>query len=69
MKKIIIGSGNSHKIEEIKSYFSDLDLKFSGLDQNLDLPPVIEDGSSYKENALKKARNNNQKIYYFLKNN
>lgn len=56
MEKIIIGSGNSHKIEEIKSYFSDLDLEFSGLDQDLDLPPVVEDGSSYKENALKKAR-------------
>ena len=56
MKKIVIGSGNQHKIEEIKSFFSDLDLKFEGLDPELDLPEVIEDGKSYKQNALKKAR-------------
>lgn len=56
MKKIIIGSGNQHKIEEIKAFFADLDFVFEGLDPDLDLPEVIEDGKSYKENALKKAR-------------
>lgn len=56
MKKIIIGSGNQHKIEEIKSFFSDLNFEFEGLDTNLKLPEVIEDGKTYKENALKKAR-------------
>jgi XTP/dITP diphosphohydrolase len=56
MKKIVIGSGNQHKIEEIKSFFADLDFDFEGLDPELDLPEVIEDGKSYKENALKKAR-------------
>ncbi|MFN2341219.1 MAG: XTP/dITP diphosphatase [Halanaerobium sp.] len=54
--KIIIGSGNQHKIEEIKAFFSDLEFNFEGLDPELDLPEVIEDGKSYKENALKKAR-------------
>jgi XTP/dITP diphosphohydrolase len=56
LKKIIIGSGNQHKIEEIKAFFADLDFNFEGLDPELDLPEVIEDGKSYKENALKKAR-------------
>jgi len=56
MSKIVIGSGNQHKIEEIKAYFADLDLNFEGLNSELDLPEVIEDGKSYKENALKKAR-------------
>ena len=56
MTRIIIGSGNQHKIEEIKSFFSDLKLEFVGLDPDLDLDEVIEDGESYKENALKKAR-------------
>jgi XTP/dITP diphosphohydrolase len=55
MKKIIIGSGNQHKIEEIKAFFSDLDFDFEGLNPELALPEVIEDGKSYKENALKKA--------------
>lgn len=56
MGKIIIGSGNQHKIEEIKAFFADLDFNFEGLDSELELPEVIEDGKSYKENALKKAR-------------
>lgn len=56
MEKIIIGSGNQHKIEEIKSFFSDLHFEFEGLDPKLDLPEVVEDGKTYKENALKKAR-------------
>lgn len=56
MKKIIIGSGNQHKIEEIKAFFADLDFNFEGLDPELELPEVVEDGKNYKENALKKAR-------------
>lgn len=56
MEKIVIGSGNQHKIEEIKSFFSDLNFKFEGLNPDLDLAEIIEDGKTYKENALKKAR-------------
>lgn len=62
MRKIIIGSGNQHKIEEIKAFFADLDLDFEGLDPELDLPEVLEDGKSYKENALKKARQRAQEL-------
>lgn len=62
MEKIIIGSGNQHKIEEIQAYFSDLKFEFVGLDPNLDLPEVIEDGESYQENALKKARQRSQEL-------
>ena len=56
MEKIIIGSGNQHKIEEIKAFFADLNFDFEGLDPELDLPEVVEDGRTYRENALKKAR-------------
>jgi len=62
MKKIVIGSGNQHKIEEIKAYFSDLKFDFVGLDPELELPEVIEDGKSYRENALKKARQRAQEL-------
>ncbi|ADQ14322.1 XTP/dITP diphosphatase [Halanaerobium hydrogeniformans] len=56
MQKIIIASGNQHKIEEIKSFFSDLKIDFLPLPEDKKLPEVIEDGKSYRENALKKAR-------------
>lgn len=62
MRKIIIGSGNQHKIEEIKACFLDLDFKFVGLDPELELAEVIEDGKNYKENALKKARQRAQEL-------
>lgn len=54
--EIIIGSGNQHKIEEIKAFFKELNLTFKSLPEDRYLAEVIEDGKSYKENALKKAR-------------
>ncbi len=62
MKKIIIGSGNKNKIKEIKDFFADLKLDFVGLPEDIDLPPVVEDGSSYRENALKKARQRSEEL-------
>ena len=56
MTKIIIGSGNEHKIREIKAFFADLNIDFQPLPDDRKLPEVIEDGKNYKENALKKAR-------------
>ena len=56
MQKIIIASGNEHKIEEIQSFFSELKIDFRALPEDKKLPEVIEDGKSYRENALKKAR-------------
>lgn len=56
MTKIIIASGNQHKIEEIKAFFKELKIDFKALPQEKELPEVVEDGKSYKENALKKAR-------------
>ncbi len=56
MTKIIIGSGNEHKIREIKAFFAELKIDFQPLPDDRELPEVIEDGKNYKENALKKAR-------------
>jgi len=56
MTKIIIGSGNKHKIREIKAFFAELNIDFQPLPDDRELQDVIEDGKNYKENALKKAR-------------
>ncbi len=56
MNQIIIGSGNQHKIEEIKAFFSEIKIDFKALPEHRNLTEVVEDGKSYKENALKKAR-------------
>lgn len=62
MEKIVIGSSNQHKIKEIKAFFADLEFEFEALDQNLELAEVVEDGDSYKENALKKARQRSEEL-------
>lgn len=55
-RKLLIASSNRGKIREIKEYLTDLDLELIGLPELAPLPEVIEDGISFRENALKKAR-------------
>ena len=54
MKELIIASGNAHKIIEIQEILGE-EFKVKGLkDLDKDIE-IIEDGKSYKENALLKA--------------
>ncbi len=55
--EIVIASHNKDKIEEIKSILAHPHISFSSLLDYPDCPPVIEDGKTYLENALKKAKN------------
>ncbi len=54
--KIILATKNEAKIREINRIFSDLDVEFIGMDNYPGIPKVIEDGKTYHENALKKAK-------------
>ena len=54
MKKLILASNNAHKVEEIKSILDDytiLTLKDINFEKE-----IIEDGTTFEENALIKAR-------------
>lgn len=54
MKELILASNNAHKVEEIKSILDDykiLTLKDIGYYED-----IIEDGTTFEENALIKAR-------------
>ena len=55
-KRIIFATGNAHKMVEIKSILKDLgmpiySMKEMGIDIN-----IVEDGTTFEENALIKAR-------------
>lgn len=54
----LLATNNSHKVEEIKSIFLELNvaLELKTLNQISSAPEVIEDGATFTENALKKAR-------------
>lgn len=55
MKKIIIASNNSHKIEEIKEILKEFPLEVKSLkEENINIE-VEEDGKTFEENAKKKA--------------
>ena len=56
MKEILIATKNEHKVIEMKKMLQPLGYKISTLYDYLELPDIIEDGSTFRENALKKAK-------------
>lgn len=56
MKKLILASNNQKKIKEIKEILKNIDVEVKSLkDENIDID-VVEDGTTFEENAKKKAR-------------
>ena len=55
MQELIVASRNKGKINEIKELLADLPFKIFSLLDYPELPDVIEDGATYRANALKKA--------------
>ncbi len=55
--KILVATENENKLNEIRRIMSDVELELIGLfDLPYAVPKVIEDGNSFMENAIKKAR-------------
>lgn len=55
-EKILIATGNQGKVKEIRDLVKDVPIVFLSLSDIGDAPEVIEDGLTFEENALKKAR-------------
>ncbi len=56
MKEIVVASKNEHKIIEISNILTPLGYKVLSLFDFDDFPEIIEDGNTFKENALIKAK-------------
>jgi XTP/dITP diphosphohydrolase len=54
--ELVLATRNQHKVYEIGSLLKDLGIQVRSLAEFGDAPEVIEDGATYEENALKKAR-------------
>jgi XTP/dITP diphosphohydrolase len=52
---LVVATGNRHKVEEIRAMLADLPVAVRSLAEFPGAPQVIEDGWTYRENALKKA--------------
>ncbi len=56
MMEIIVATRNRGKLAEIRDALSDLGITLYSLEDFPDVPEVIEDGETFYENAVKKAR-------------
>lgn len=54
-KKLLIATRNKHKKQEIQQIIDGYNIELLGLDDVKEIPEIIEDGQTFKENALKKA--------------
>lgn len=52
----MLASANRHKVREIQAMLADLPVRVRSLAEYPGAPVVVEDGATYTENALKKAR-------------
>ena len=53
--KILVGSTNKNKKDEISKIIDELPVKISYLNDFDDVPEIVEDGLTFKDNAIKKA--------------
>ncbi len=56
LRKILIATTNTGKVREISDLVKGLPIEFVSLADFPDVPEVVEDGATFEENALKKAR-------------
>ncbi len=56
MVTVCLATGNGHKLYEVKRLFSDLPIVWKSLRDFPEIPDIVEDGSTFAENALIKAR-------------
>ena len=54
--KIFLATGNKHKIDEIKTIFSNIEnVEILSIKDGIEIPEVIEDGETFEANSAKKA--------------
>lgn len=56
MNRIVIASKNAGKIREIRNFLFGINVEIKSLEDFPNLPEIIEDGNTFEENALKKAK-------------
>ena len=56
LKKVVFATGNKGKLREVKDIFSDTNIEIISMNDLGDIPEIIEDGNTFEDNALKKAK-------------
>lgn len=53
--KIFLATGNKHKIKEIEKIFKMENIEILSINDGIEIPEVVEDGTTFEENSKKKA--------------
>lgn len=56
MTSLVLATGNKKKVSEMRLLLAHLDVTLLSKDDIVGFPEVVEDGKTFQENALKKAR-------------
>ena len=56
MKKLVVASGNTHKVQEVKKILAPMGFHVRSMKEIKKELDIQEDGGSFEENALIKAR-------------
>ncbi len=56
MRRLVVATRNAGKMKEIRAILADLPVEAVSLEDYPELPAADEDGETFKENAVKKAR-------------
>ncbi len=56
MTRIVLATRNQHKIRELSYFLGGLPVEILTLNDFPAVPPLVEDGTTFRENALKKGR-------------
>ncbi|MCK5580288.1 MAG: XTP/dITP diphosphatase [Candidatus Omnitrophica bacterium] len=55
MKELLVATANKGKLREIRNLLKDFDFKITSLADYSGMPEIIEDGKTFRQNAIKKA--------------
>ncbi|PLX79931.1 MAG: non-canonical purine NTP pyrophosphatase [Desulfuromonas sp.] len=53
--RLLVATGNAGKLRELRALLGEHGIEVIGLDQFPEIPPVVEDGETFADNARKKA--------------
>jgi XTP/dITP diphosphohydrolase len=55
-RRVLVATLNPGKLREVRGVLADLPIELAGLDEHSDWPHAVEDGETFEENAVIKAR-------------
>jgi XTP/dITP diphosphohydrolase len=56
LQKVVFATGNKGKLKEVRQIFGNTKIEIISMNELGDIPEIVEDGDTFEDNALKKAK-------------